>query len=306
MAIQSKGRGTAAAFGLLLLVAGLVGGGLLYAESVRRPTQVVEGFARAPVGCTTTLEFTDTGVFYVFEDVGPAIEIAEGDCEPTADPTRSFAFEISGPNGPVVPRSDNSLSYDVADYVGVSVARVEIEVAGQYELVVVGDDPSAVAAVGRDPDEDVDELRQRAIIVAIVGTVLGLLLLLLAGRRSKKAAKYVAPDGPGWSLRAPPQDKIPEAEGALDTQRPVNPHAPAEQVAIAPGLDEVDAMLEQAAVPKSASPWAPPTIGQAAPVADPLPDPGSVADPSPDPGPVPEADPTAGNDDDPKAGQTAE
>ncbi len=36
MAIKSKGRGTAAAFGLLLLLAGLVGGGVLYWQSVNR------------------------------------------------------------------------------------------------------------------------------------------------------------------------------------------------------------------------------------------------------------------------------
>ncbi len=267
MARKSKGRGTAAAFGMLLLLAGLVGGGVLFALSIRRPTQAVEGFARAPVGCTTTLDFTETGVFFVFEDVGPPVEIPEGGCEPTADPSRSFAFEMSGPDGPVVPRADGSLSYDTGDYIGASVARIEVEVPGEYEIVVVGDDPSAAAAIGRDPDDGVEDLRQRAILVAIIGGVLGLLLLILAGRRSKKAAAFLTPDGPGWDLRDASKDTIPAPDISHLAQRPVNPHAPFEQVSIAPDLDEVDAMLAQAARPEPASPWAPPAVGDAAPTA---------------------------------------
>jgi hypothetical protein len=65
--------------------------------------------------------------------------------------------------------------------------------------VVEGDDPSVVAAVGRDPELGVKELRRGAIVVGVVGVVLGALMLLLAGRRSKRAATFVdAPGGPGW------------------------------------------------------------------------------------------------------------
>jgi len=261
MARKSKGRGTAAAFGLLLLFAGVVGGAVLFAMSVRRPTQAVEGFARAPVGCTTTLEFTDTGVFYVFEDVGPAVEISAGGCQATADPSRTFAFEMSGPDGPVVPRADQSLSYDEGDYVGTSVASVRIDAPGEYEIVVVGEDPAAVAAIGRDPQDGVDELRQRAIAVAAIGIVLGALLLILAGRRSKKAAAFLAPDGPGWSKREDSPVSIPAPDITQLAQQPVNPHAPSEQVTIAPGLDQVDAMLAQPAQPEPTSPWGPPAVG---------------------------------------------
>ncbi len=265
MARKSKGRGTAAAFGLLLLFAGLVGGGVLFASSVRRPTQTIEGFARAPVGCTTTLEFSETGVFFVFEDIGPATAALESDCEAVANPSQTFAFELSGPDGPMVPRADKSLSYDTDDYLGSSVARFEIDVPGEYEIVVVGDDPSVVAAIGRDPDDGVDDLRQRAILVAIVGVVLGGLLLLLAGRRSRKAAAFLTPDGPGWSIRHTPKDQVVTPDGDPVAQSPVNPHEPDEQVSIAGPLSEVNRLLANAPRPKQSSPWAPPAAGQAVP-----------------------------------------
>ena len=67
---RSRGRGTAAAFGFILLFAGLIGGGVLYVRSLMWHDDAVEAFARAGVGCTTTLQFTETGTFYVFEETG--------------------------------------------------------------------------------------------------------------------------------------------------------------------------------------------------------------------------------------------
>ena len=90
---KSRGRGTAATFGLLLLFAGLVGGGVLYVMSVNRPGDMVDGFARAAVGCTTTLEFTQTGDFYVFEELGPAGSVELFECAPSPVPGRTFAVE---------------------------------------------------------------------------------------------------------------------------------------------------------------------------------------------------------------------
>lgn len=253
MARKSKGRGTAAAFGLLFLFAGLVGGGVLFVLSQRRPAQAVDGFARAPIGCTTTLDFTETGVFYVFEELAGVSEVPDGGCQPTADPTQAFAFQLRGPDGPVVPRADVTVSYDTGDQVGSSVARIEIVTAGEYEIVVVGDDPAVVAAIGRDPDDGVDLLRRRSVIVAVVGVVLGALLLVLAGRRSKKAAEFLPPAGPGWGPQPTPADPAGVPTDTRSGQVPVNPHTPPEPVAIAPTLDE---LAEIAARPPS--PWAPP------------------------------------------------
>lgn len=263
MARKSKGRGTAAAFGLLLLFAGLIGGAVLYMLSVRRPSEVVDGFARAPVGCTTTLRFTETGTFYVYEDLGPVIKVPDGGCEPTANPAQTFGFDMQGPDGPVVQRADAGLSYDTDDHLGNSVARIEIDVAGEYVVVVVGDDPAVVAAIGRDPDDGVDDLRQGAIIVAVIGVVLGGLLLVLAGRRSKKAAAFLSPDGPGWGPQQGGERVMVSAEPVVRSA--VNPHEPDQQVAIAGPLSDVNDMLARPRDPNPVASWAPPVAGQAFP-----------------------------------------
>ena len=258
MARQSRGRGTAAAFGMLLLLAGLVGGGLLFVQSQRRPTQAVEGFARAPIGCTTTLRFTERGTFFVYQELSGVESVPDGGCEPLADPAQTFDFELTGPDGPVVPRPDDSLTYDTDRALGSSVARIEITTAGQYEIVVVGDDPAVVAAIGRDPDDGVQDLRRRAMLVAVFGVVLGVLLLWLAGRRSKQAAKFAPPDG---ATRATPLDtesSIWSPQAGSARQEPVNPHDPPAPVSIAPPLDEVDEML---AARRAA--WGPPVVGEA-------------------------------------------
>lgn len=235
MGVKSQGRGAAATLGLFLLFAGLVGGGVLYFVAQRRPAQSVEGFARAPVGCTTTLEFTEGGTFYVFEEVGAARDAVGGGCQPVADPSATFEVRFSGDVTPNSVLGDESISYDLDGFDGRSVQRIDITEPGQYTVEVVGDDLTVVAALGRDPDDGVDQLRRTALTLAVVGIALGLLLLVLAGRRSKRAAVAVTPDGPGWGPATPtsPDDtdaSWPPKVPRLD-QVPINPHLPLEQAA---------------------------------------------------------------------------
>lgn len=233
MAVKSKGRGAAAAVGLFLLFAGLVGGGVLYVVAQRRPGQVVDGFARAPIGCTTTLEFTETGEFYVFEEAGAAFEPVDGGCQPAVDSAVDFGVEFTGD---VVPDSivdDDRVSYDIDGFDGRSVLRIDIAEAGTYEVAVNGDDLTVLAAIGRDPDDGVSDLRWFALIVASVGAALGLLMLVLTGRRSRLAAKAVTPVGPGWGPSTRPAGEWPPRAPRLD-QVPVNPHQPSEPAAPVP------------------------------------------------------------------------
>ncbi len=266
MGIKSKGRGTAAAFGLLLLFAGLIGGALLFVVSERRPGQAIDEFARAPIGCTTTLEFTETGTFFVFEEMGGVVEPPGGGCVPSVDPVTGFGFELAGGGGSVVPRRDDSILYEESDRSGRSVARFVIDVPGEYEIEVRGDDPAVVAAIGRDPDDGVGALRRGAVVVAIAGIVLGLLLLVLAGRRSKRAATYVTPSRPG-SDEAQGQPAWPPLPPTLG-QLPVNPHAPPSPVAPV----EVAPLPERRRPDSTVNTWAPPSADQAASDAPPVPE----------------------------------
>ncbi|MDJ0769832.1 MAG: hypothetical protein QNJ12_13605 [Ilumatobacter sp.] len=281
MVTKSRGRGTAAAIGLLLLFAGLIGGAVLFVLSVRRPTQAVDGFARAAVGCTTTLDFSESGTFYVYREVDGIVDLPDGSCDPTATQGREFGFEISGPSGAIDTSTDDSISYETDDFIGTSVARIEIDEPGEYEIDVVGDDVLNVAAVGRDPDDGVDELRRGAIIVAAVGVLLGLLLLVVAGRRSKKAAEVAIPDGPGWGTPARDGESAWPPRPPSVPQVPVSPHQPDHRAEVEPPPPPLPSRE-----PASPAAWAPPPMGSEPSDAG-LPDPPpSSASPVPMPEPT--------------------
>jgi hypothetical protein len=246
MGVKSRGRGVAATFGLLLLLAGVTGAVVLWLMADRRPEQAVEGFARGPVGCTTTLEFADTGTFYVFEEIVGAESGAFTECAPVAVPGAEFAVELLRDGRPVAARADATISYDTADAIGESIARIELADPGRYDLVVVGSDTAVVAAVGRDPEQGVKDLRRGAIVVGVVGVLLGALMLLLAGRRSKRAATFATPDGPGWGPATPTDVPTWPPEPPRVPQVPVNPMLPPEPVRADP----------------PSAPWAPPQAGE--------------------------------------------
>lgn len=263
MAARSKGRGTAAAIGLFLLFAGLVGGGVLYVVSSQRPAQAVAGFARAPIGCTTTLEFSEVGTFYVFEEAGVTFEPVEGGCQPVANPGAGFGTQFTGDQVPESIVLDTSLGYDIDGFDGRSVQRLEVTEPGEYAVAVMGSDLTVVAALGRDPNEGVGDLRRTALMVAIAGVVLGMALLTIAGRRSKRAAVVTNPEGPGWgpARRADRGDWTPEPVRSV--QVPVNPHQPPQPAAV----DRPPAPLPERSTSAS-SPWAAPSG-----TAEPLPPP---------------------------------
>lgn len=265
MGTKARGRGVAATFGLLLLLAGVAGAVVLWVMAERRPEQAVDGFARGPVGCTTTLEFSDTGTFHVFEErVGDDTD-AFAACEPVPSPDVDFAVELLDDGRPLALRDDTSISYDTPTAIGTSVGRIEIDEPGRYQLAVVGPDADVVAAVGRDPEAGVADLRRGAVVVGVLGVLLGSLLLVLAGRRSKRAATYGPPDGPGWGPAQQPGVAWPP-EPPRVSQQPINPMLPPQPVAPTPSDtpsepsgEPSEAPLESAEPPAAApSPWAPP------------------------------------------------
>lgn len=266
MGQRSTGRGTAAVFGLLVLLAGLVGAAVLFYTSQQRPDQAIDEYARAPVGCTTTLEFTDTGTFYVFEEMGPEAAATLGECEPSADPDAAFRFVLSDESGAVEGQGDLGIAYDTGDRQGQSVASFVVDEPGRYEIEVVGDDPAVVAAIGRDPDDGVAELRRAALIVGGIGIALGGLLLLLSGRRSRRAAAGRTPEGARvWTRPDEPVDD--RGERAV-------PHVPVSS----PGSGEGgDGSAEPSTSPDTGMSWPPtpptvsPTWESTAPVPTPPP-----------------------------------
>lgn len=258
MATRSRGRGVAAAFGFLLLVAGLIGAGLLYLLSVQRPDEAVESFARAAAGCTTTLDFSETGTFYVYKETTTAFDPAVIGCTPSAAAGQPFGVELTGPVA-VTLVDDLTVFYDAGDFVGASVARFEINTPGSYEIAITSDNVTSVAAVGRDPENGVDELRRTAVAVGAIGVILGLLLLLLAGRRSKKAATPSIPDGPGWGPRPSERQADWPPSAAQVPRVPINPQQPDVPVSPTPPPPPLPAREPGAGLAPPS--WSPPPPG---------------------------------------------
>ncbi len=270
MSRRSQGRGAVAAFGMLVLCAGLIGGGVLWYLSSREANRAADEFARAAPGCTTTLTFTDPGEYYVYEELSGVVDGVDG-CEPSTSEGRRFAFVITDPGGNDVPvELDDSVSYDLDAGAATSVGRIVIDAVGEYEISVVGSDPAVNAAIGGDPDERVPTIRRAAMAAAAVGLVVGGLLLALAGRRSRKAATFESPLDPGWGVterdherRAASEDEWPPKAPDLAGQVPVNPHDP-EGRRIAQ-LDRSDTSTSDEPVlpdateePRLGASWAPP------------------------------------------------
>ena len=257
---RSRGRGAAAAFGFILLFAGLIGGGVLFVLSLQRHDKAIENFARAGVGCKTSLDFNQTGTYYVYEETAGNPDFEALGCEPLATPGQPFGFDFDGP-APTSPRADTSITYDTDEFTGASVARFEVTESGRYEITVTGDSIESWAAVGRDPSADVDDYRRGAIIVAAIGIVLGGLLLGLAGWRSKRASTPSIPEGPGWGTR--PGDGGVRAwppEPPRIPQVPINPHQPDTPASVAPPPPPLPARAPGSAAPPR-SPWGPPPPG---------------------------------------------
>jgi hypothetical protein len=248
-------------FGFLLLAAGAVGGGALYVLSTQRHDQTVEDFARAAVGCTTMLEFGETGTFYVYEESGNPDVATTAACEPVAN-QGPFAFELTGPAA-IAPREDTTIAYAVDGVAGTSVARFTIATLGQYQIEVRGPDVRRVAAIGRDPNEGVDRLRRGAFVVGGVGIVLGALLLALAGWRSKRASTPVIPDGPGWGTRPGTGAAAWPPEPPRIPQVPVNPHQPDQPAHVAPPPPPLPSRTNPGSTLPPRSPWAAPSASDA-------------------------------------------
>lgn len=286
MGTRSRGRGLVAVVGLVVLLVGVVGAAVLFVISQRRPEQVIDGFARATVGCDTVLEFNDIGEFYVFEEraEGPAAQV--GECPPVADPERSFGFVLRDDDGPVVTSEEIGVSYETDGRSGRSIAVFEVtEQPSTFVIEVVGDDLAVVAAIGREPYASADAVRRQAFALGAAAVLLGGLLLIVSGRRSRRAAAPAnAPAGATWER---PSELGDASDDRAVARVPVGPDqgpglAPPIAVAAPLPKREPAATLdpppgERAGEPppeepphEPVQPWAPPTADRR--VDDPAPD----------------------------------
>ena len=196
--------------GLGLAAAGLIAGVAMYALSSGAEAQTVKKFARAPVGCTTTLEFEKRATFTLYVETKGTLGAVGGDCAATGsyergdDDRPQVVLSMVDANDEQVELSAvTAARYDVGSHRGSAVQQVTIAEPGTYRLTVASEDADFAIAIGGAPDADSSSMQSNGIIAAIVGIVLGGLLLLL-WKRKKGAGAVPAfagqqPSGaPGW------------------------------------------------------------------------------------------------------------
>lgn len=239
------GRGLTVS-GIIVLAAGVLVGIALIGLGAANEEATVEQFARAPVGCTTTLEFTETGTFTLYVETEGRVGEVEGDCAAQGalysrsdDDLPQVSLTLTSADGTALALRDvNGPSYSTDDYTGAAHSAVTINETGSYSLSVVSNDSDFAIAVGRDPQGDASALLVSGVAVAVVGVVLGVVLLLL-----------------GRSRRRPPPPAAPSYFG----QWPQQPTVPGYQPQVAVGYPPLPAP------PPSAPPSAPPGQPPAAP-----------------------------------------
>lgn len=163
-----------------------------------RVDRAVETLARAPVGCDTTLEFTDTGEFVLFVETRGRMGDLAGRCDVLGryehdGSVPDVEVTLTDPAGSVVDVVDvadvaasDGASYDRGGFAGVELGRVEITEAGAHVLRVQAAETTVVVAIGRDPAAAGTALRVGGLVsgglVAVAALVAVTMLLVRSGR----------------------------------------------------------------------------------------------------------------------------
>jgi hypothetical protein len=203
MARRSPGRW----IGPLVAVAGvamIVAGGVVAGS---RTEDAVEKLARAPVGCSTTLEFDDGGTYRLYVETQGSLDSLEGDCDAEspydADGEPSVDMTLVDADGDEIELTpSDAKSYDAGGFVGEETATAEIPDAGEYELTVESDEQGFVVAVGKDPEGDSTGIRNLLAGIGAVLVVAGVVITIL-GLRANRTPRAPAPARPGSGPGSP-------------------------------------------------------------------------------------------------------
>lgn len=194
--------------GIILLVAGIVGGAGIVAKGMSNYEAAVKSLARAPVGCTTTLVFDQPATFTIYVETKGKLSELSGDCDASGG-----SYSHPGPKLPKVSMTllDSNggeidlqrgvtAEYDVAGYEGTGVRTMQIPEAGTYRLNVESDESDFAIAIGKNPKDDADLMLVVGGAVALGGLVLGLLFILLGLRRRRPdPSPAIAARLPTWT-----------------------------------------------------------------------------------------------------------
>ncbi|MEQ1699967.1 MAG: hypothetical protein ABMA25_07650 [Ilumatobacteraceae bacterium] len=191
--------------GIALAVVGIGAGAVLFGLSGSTEESTVQKFARAPAGCTTTLQFDRAGVFTLYTETKGTVGNPGGDCAANGGSYEYADDDLPRATLALVDEADavqtlvdaDGASYDVGGYRGQATQQVRIPAKGAYRLTVTSDATNFAIAIGGAPDADSSTMTTGGIVVALAGLVIGGLLIGLGLR--KKGGPTAAPAAAGWS-----------------------------------------------------------------------------------------------------------
>ena len=269
--MNSNRRTGLLAAGIVVLIVGLLAAGGLWYSAGQRQSDAVRNFARAPVGCVTTLNFEVAGEFLVFVETAGEIGDVTGSCvtpgafgqlgvPPDLPPVRLVLTEFDGTD--VVLDARTGVDYDADGSVGEVIRAFVVENPGEHFIRVESrnnSEPAVFAiAIGRDPSDGVQPLQLGAFAAGIAGLIIGLALIAMSRRRGDP--KGTAPIDPWlvaapWPISPPGAGQPPQAGGWQ--QQP----GPPMQVPASPVPPPfTPPFTTPTAPPPAPSPWAPPEM----------------------------------------------
>jgi hypothetical protein len=215
--------------GIVVLLAGIGGGLAAFVMSGSAADAAVDSLARAPVGCTTRLDFDKPGTFTVYVETKGTVDISRGDCPANGEdyaresedlPSVELVLTPEDSDNEIDFEDDDSKSYDAGGAAGQSISSFDIEEAGQYNLTVTSDDEQGdfAIAVGKNPEDAADTLKLISYIVIGAGVVLGALLIVLGLRRTPPPSS-----GVGAPITHYPEAQPPAAYAPTGAHTPPSP-----------------------------------------------------------------------------------
>lgn len=252
--------------GAVVIVVMAIAAVVLWVAGDRRYDDNVAGFARAPVGCDTTLAFDGSGEFVLFIETTGEVAGVAGDCDVAERYDRSANglprpdLTLRDPGGDVLRLGPTGgVTYDTGEFIGTAYRLVDIESTGEHVLTVgpTAGEPFAVA-VGRDPNDGVALFQGAAIAALVAGLVGGGVLLVFGSRRPPRPTAGPEPWSPAsdaaWPVSPPGFPAPPPTTGASGPAGPPLAPPPSSAPSSAPPSAETTGPPG----PPATSPWAPP------------------------------------------------
>jgi hypothetical protein len=199
--------------GALSILAGLVVGGILMANSISTLSKTVDNFGRVrvPGGESCKLVFDKPGRYTIYYEFQTKIPQRDDACNDTGG-TELITASTSSPLGldvtlksvdkpesaplKTVPSTSGDVSISLNGHSGKAIREVQIDRPGDYVIEVSGRGNTTpepyVLAVGRGAIASVASRIVSALAIAGLGGLLGLILLIVTGSKRRKHRQLLA------------------------------------------------------------------------------------------------------------------